>query len=129
MKIKSYTFKKNSVLNKGGNGKNTSCNKDSKDQSKEYIKENNKENFKDQNKENNNSTHSSHATHNNFNKYHHSNINSSINFNKDVLSDVEKILKTPGLNLSLSKNDERGSMSIFEKIGGNLSNLHLIYQI
>jgi hypothetical protein len=71
MKIKSYTFKKNSVLNKGA-----SSSKSTKT-------------------ENSSNLNSNTNTSNNGNKpsLEYSNLK------HDVLSDVEKILKTPGLNL------------------------------
>jgi hypothetical protein len=63
MKIKSYTFKKNSTISKEQNDYNSN---------------------------------SKSPTGNN-------NLN-----NNNILNDVEKILKSPGLNISLSKLDEKG---------------------
>lgn len=79
MKIKSYTFKKNQLLNKESKS-NTQI---------ENSKHNAMEN---------------------------SNLNSNVNSNNqskpsNVLSDVEKILKSPGLNISLSKADDKGKQA------------------
>jgi hypothetical protein len=68
MKIKSYTFKKNSGLNK-----------ETKDQNNQNTKVNS-DNF--------------------------------TSLNNNVLTDVDKILKSPGLNIFLTKYDEKGIYNI-----------------
>ena len=97
MKIKSYSFKKNSVLNKETKGSETNI----------------KSNFFSANTS---KPHIEYTT-----------------VNNNVLSDVEKILKSPGLNISLTKTDDMGNVkyksknskmseSIFDKIGVSSDN-------